>query len=206
MPEPCPHLVSYLPFLAIKPCPPIPPIPWSQHACQYLSIEYLVDQKLENISSEPNSPMSDAYSKEEPTITIPLEWPSQQSILEPSHMQFPEHMEFDLYPVVPSHHPLLDLIIHEDPPSPTSSLGKRSASPSSVVSQPQYAHLWDGSENVYKHLPTTEGLYTIDVLHAQSPSRSAMGSPTSSIKASPSALVPTINLPISSPDSPSPSG
>ena len=109
---------------------------WSQHTYQYLSIEYLIDQKLENVSSKPNSPMSNANFQEEPTIMIPLEWPSQQSIPEPSHMQSPEPMEFNPYPIVPSNYPLLELMIHEDPLSPSSSLGKCSASPSSTVSQP----------------------------------------------------------------------
>jgi len=124
-------------------------------------MEYLIDQKLENVSSDPDSPMSDTNSQEEPTITIPLEWPSQQSIPEPSHMQSPEPMEFDPYPIVPSNHPPLELMIHKDPLSPSSSLGKCSASPSSTVSQPRYSHLWDSSDNVYKHSPTYEGAHTI---------------------------------------------
>ena len=206
MPEPHPYLLSYLPFPAIEPYPPTPPIPWSQHTYQYLSMEHPVEQKLENISSEPDSPMSNANSQEEPTIMIPLEWPSQQSIPEPSHMQSPEPMEFNPYPVVPSNHPPLDLIIHEDPPSPSSSLGKCSTSPSSTVSQPQYAHLWDGSDNIPKHSPTYEGTHTVEEPHAQSPSRSTMGSPMSSIKASPSALNPTISLSDLTPESTPPSG
>jgi len=58
LPKPLPHQEAHLPFPAVEPCPPMPPIPWSQHTCQYLSMEYLANQKLEHMPEE-DSPMSD---------------------------------------------------------------------------------------------------------------------------------------------------
>jgi len=137
-------------------------------------MEHLVDQKMDNASSNSNSPMSDP---EESTIVIPPDWPSQQLIPEPSHVPSPQPMCFDAYPSTPSRYPPLEINIPEDPPSLTSSLGKRSASPSSVISQPQYARMWNPKGLIHKHLPSYDGAHTIAVPHARSPSRSAMGSP-----------------------------
>ena len=72
-PEPLPHQEVHLPFPAVEPCPPTPPIPWSQHTCQYLSMEYLADQKLEHMPEE-NSPMSNDFP--ESSIIIPADWPN----------------------------------------------------------------------------------------------------------------------------------
>ena len=179
----------------------MPPIPWSQHARQYLSMEYLVDQKLENVSSSPetDSPMSDAHP--ESTIAIPLDWPYQQSIPEPSHMPSPQPMSFDAYPAVPSHCPPLEVNIPEDPPSPTSSLGKRSASPSSVVSQPHYMRIWNPEGLIHKHSPTYDGVHTIAVPHQRSPPESTSASPEASPDASPSISEPAINASIPNPAS-----
>jgi len=183
----------------------MPPIPWSQHTRQYSSMEHLVDQKLENTSSDSNSPMSDPYP-EESTIVIPPEWPSQQSIPEPRYVPLPQLIHFDAYPSMPSQCPPLEIDIPEDPPSPASSLGKRSASPSSVVSQPRYACIWNPEGLVHKHSPSYDGAHTIAVPHARSPSRSAMGSPKTSPNTSPSISEPTISASIPNPDSTSPIG
>jgi len=166
-------------------------------------MEHLVDQKLENISSDSDSPMSDP---EESTIVIPSDWPSQQSIPEPSHMPSPQPTHFDVYPIVPSQHPLLEVDIPEDPPSPASSLGKHSASPSSIVSQPQYACIWNPEGLIHKHSPSYDGTHTVAVPHARSPSRSAMGSPKTSPDASPSISEPAISASILNPDLTSPTG
>ena len=196
MPEPRPYQEAYLPFPATEPRPPTPPIPWSQHACQYSSMEYLVDQKLENVSSSPetDSPMSDAYP--ESTITIPPDWPHQQSIPEPSHVPSPQPMPLDAYPAVPSHHPPLEVNIPEDPPSPASSLGKRSTSPSSIISQPHYMRIWNSEGLIHKHLPTYNGAHTIAVPHRRSPPESTSGSPEPSPDTSPSISEPAINASI----------
>jgi len=85
-PEPLPYQEVHLPFPAVEPRLPMPPIPWSQHTCQYLSMEYLADQKLEN-SPEEDSPMSD--DSPEWSIVIPANWPSQQSIPIPNHVPAP---------------------------------------------------------------------------------------------------------------------
>jgi len=145
----------------------MPPIPWSQHTCQYSSMEHLVDQKLGNVSNNSNSPMSDRYP-EESTIVIPPDWPSQQLIPEPHHVPSPQPMRFDTYPSAPSQRPPLEVDIPEDPPSPASSLGKRSTSPSSIVSQPQYAHIWNPEGLIHKHSPTYDGMHTVTVPHARS--------------------------------------
>ena len=196
MPKPRPYQEVYLPFPAPEPRSPTPPIPWSQHTRQYLSMEYLVDQKLENVSSSPetDSPMSDAYP--ESTIAIPLDWPCQQSIPEPSHVPSPQPMPFDAHPTVPSHRPPLEVNIPEDPPSPASSLGKRSASPSSVVSQPHYMRIWNPERLIHKHSPTYDGAHTIAVPHWRSPPESASASPEASPDASPSISEPTNNASI----------
>ena len=69
-------------------------------------------------------------------FNVPVDWPSQQSIPEPNHVQEPQPISHDAYPTVPSHRPPLEVTIPEDPLSPASSLGKRSASLTSVVLQP----------------------------------------------------------------------
>ena len=138
--------------------------------------------------------MSDAYP--ESTIVIPPEWPYQQSILEPSHMPSPQPMSFNVYPTVPSHRPPLEVDIPEDPLSPTSSLGKCSASPSSVVLQPHYMCIWNPEGLIHKHSPTYDSAHTIAVPHRRSPPESASGSPKSSPNASPSISEPTINASI----------
>ena len=206
MPEPRPYQEVHLPFPVTKPRPPTPPIPWSQHARQYSSMEYLVDQKLENVSSSPEtgSPMSDTYP--ESTIVIPPDWPYQQSIPEPDHVPSPQPMSLEAYPVVPSHRPPLEVDIPEDPLSPASSLGKHSASPSSVVSQPHYMRIWNPEGLIHKHSPTYDGAHTIAVPHWRSPPESASGSPKSSPDASPSISEPTINASIPNPASISPLG
>ena len=186
----------------------MPPIPWSQHTCQYLSMEHLVDQKLENVSSDSSdsdSPMSDLYPEESPIVILP-DWPSQQLIPEPSHVPSPQPMCFDAYPIAPSYHPPLEVDIPEDPPSPASSLGKCSASPSSMVSQLQYTHIWNPEGLIHKHLPTYNGMHTIAVPYARSPSRSAMGSPKTSPNTSPSISEPAISASIPIPDSTFPIG
>ena len=71
-------------------------------------MEHLVDQKLENASSDSDSPMS---SPEESTIVIPSDWPSQQLIPEPSHMLSPQPTRFDAYPSAPSQRPPLEVDI-----------------------------------------------------------------------------------------------
>ena len=206
MPEPHPYQEVYLPFPATELCLPTPPIPWSQHTCQYLSMEYLVDQKLENVSSSPetDSPISNAYP--ESTIVILLDWPSQQLIPEPSHVPSPQLIPFNAYPAVPSHCPPLEVDIPEDPPSPASSLGKCSTSPSSVISQPQYACIWNPKGLIYKHLPTYDGMHTIAVPHRRSPSESTLGSPKTSPNTFPSISEPAINASILNPNSTSPIG
>ena len=168
-------------------------------------MEHLVDQKLENASSNSDSPMSDPYP-EESTIVIPPDWPSQQSIPEPHYVPSPQPMHFDMYPSAPSQRPPQEVNIPEDPLSPASSLGKCSASPSSMVSQPQYAHIWNPEGLIHKHSPTYDNTHTVAVPHARSPSRSAMGSPKTSPNASPSISEPAINASIPSPDSTSPIG
>ena len=169
-------------------------------------MEYLVDQKLENVSSSPetDSPMSDAYP--ESTITILPDWPYQQLIPEPSYVPSPQPMSLDAYPATPSHCPLLEVDIPEDPPSPASSLGKCSASPSSIVLQPYYMHIWNPEGLIHKHLPTYDGAHTIAVPHQRSPPESASESPESSPDASPSISEPTISASIPNPASTSPIG
>jgi len=203
MPEPCPYHAVHLPAPAFSPRLPMPPIPWSQHTHQYLSMEYLVDQKLENVSNDSNSPMSNS---EESTIVIPPDWPSQQSIPEPSHMPPPQPMHFNAYPSAPSQCPPLEVDIPEDPPSPASSLGKCSASLSSIVSQPQYTCIWNPEGLIHKHSPSYDGVHTIAVPHARSPSRSAIGSPESSPDTSPPISEPAINASIPNPNLTSPIG
>jgi len=176
----------------------MPPIPWSQHTCQYSSMEHLVDQKLENVSDDSDSPMS---NPEESTIVIPADWPSQQSIPEPSHVPSPQPMHFDVHPIAPSHRPLLEVDIPEDPPSPASSLGKCSAPQSSVVLQPRYACMWNPEGLIHKHSPSYDSAHTIAVPHARSPSRSTMGSPETSPNASPSISEPAISASIPNPTS-----
>jgi len=163
-------------------------------------MEYLADQKLEHTPEE-DSPMSDDFPESSIVIPadwpnyqsipvpdhvpapqlldfdIPVDWPSQQSIPEPNHVQEPQPISCDAYPVVPSHRPPLEVTIPEDPPSPASSLGKRSALPTSVVLQPQYARIWNAEGLIYKHSPTYEGAHTIAVLHRRSPPESTSASP-----------------------------
>jgi len=95
-PEPLPYQEVHLPFPAVEPCPPMPPIPWSQHACQYSSMEYLADQKLEHMPEE-DSPMSDKLS-----IVIPADWPNQLSIPVPDHVPAPQLLDFDIHVDWPS--------------------------------------------------------------------------------------------------------
>jgi len=140
-------------------------------------MEYLADQKLEHTPEE-DSPISDDFSKS--SIAIPADWPSQQSIPEPDHVQEPQLTSHDTYPVVPSHRPLLEITIPENPPSPASSLGKRSALPTSVVLQPQYARLWNDEGLIHKHSPTYNGAHTIAVPHRRSPPESVLASPETS--------------------------
>jgi len=85
-PKPLPHQEVHLPFPVIEPRLPTPPIPWSQHAHQYSSMEYLADQKLEHMPEE-DSPMSDNFP--ESSIVIPANWPNQWSIPIPDHMPAP---------------------------------------------------------------------------------------------------------------------
>jgi len=158
---------------------------------------------MDNASSNSDSPMSDP---EESTIVIPPDWPSQQSIPEPSHVPSSQPTRFDTYPSVPSQRPLLEINIPEDPPSPTSSLGKFSASPSSVVLQPWYTCMWNPEGLIYKHSPSYDGAHTIAVPHARSPSRSTMGSPKTSPDASPSISEPAISASILNPNLTSPIG
>jgi len=163
-------------------------------------MEYLTDQKLEN-TSESDSPMSDNVPESSMIIPanwpnyqsipvpdhvpapqlldfdIPVDWPSQQSIPEPNHVQEPQPISHDAYPVVPSHRPPLEVTIPEDPPSLASSLGKRSALPTSIVSQPQYARLWNAEGLIHKHLPTYDSAHTIAVPHCRSPPESTSASP-----------------------------
>jgi len=113
-------------------------------------------------------------------FNIPVNWPSQQSIPEPDHMQEPQPISHDAYPTVPSHRPPLEIAIPEDPPSPTSLLGKHSALLTSVVSQPQYACLWNAEGLIHKHSPTYDGAHTIAVPHRRSPPESALASPEAS--------------------------
>jgi len=228
-PEPLPYQEAHLPFPAVEPRPPTPPIPWSQHARQYSSMEYLADQKLEHTPEE-DSPMSDDFPESSIVIpenwpnfqsipvpdhvpapqlldfNIPIDWPSQQSIPEPDHMQEPQPISHDAYPAVPSHRPLLEVTIPEDPPSPASSLGKRSASPTSVISQPQYARLWNAEGLIHKHLPTYNSAHTIAVLHRRSPPESALASPKASSDAPSPIPEPAINASIPNPTSTSPIG
>ena len=203
MPEPCPYQAVHLLVPAISPRWPTPPIPWSQHTCQYSSMEHLVNQKLENASSDSDSPMS---NPEESTIIIPADWPSQQSIPGPSHMPSPQPTCFDAHPIAPSHYPPLEVDIPKDPPSPASLLGKRSTSPSSVVSQPRYACMWNPEGLIHKHSPSYDSAHTIAVPHARSPSRSTMGSPETSPDALPSISEPAISVSIPNPDLTSPIG
>jgi len=192
-------------------------------------MEYLADQKLENML-EGNSPISDDFPESSIVIPadwpshqsipvpdhmpapqlldfdIPVDWPSQQSIPEPDHMQEPQPITHDVYPVVPSCRPLLEVTIPEDPPSPASSLGKRSASPTSVVSQPQYAHLWNPEGLIHKHSPTYDSAHTIAVPHHRSPPESTSASPKASPDPSPSIPEPAISASIPNPTSTSPIG
>jgi len=104
-PEPLPYQEVHLPFPAVEPRLPTPPIPWSQHACQYSSMEYLADQKLEHMPEE-DSPMSDKLS-----IVIPADWPNQLSIpvvtIHPnfhSPSQYYHHHLFSRQPSLLTHH------------------------------------------------------------------------------------------------------
>jgi len=224
-PEPLPHQEVHLPFPAIEPRPPMPPIPWSQHTCQYLFMVYLADQKLEHTPEE-DSPMSipanwppaewpNSQSIPVPDhvpapqlldFDVPANWPSQQSIPEPNHMSSPQPMSFDTYPVVPSHRPPLEVTIPEDPPSPASSLGKRSALPTSIISQPQYAHIWNAEGLIHKHSPTYDGAHTIAVPHHRSPPESTSASPEASPDPSSSISEPAVNASILNPALTSPIG
>jgi len=191
-------------------------------------MEYLANQKLEHTPEE-DSPMSDIAIPADwpPTdwpnyqlipapdhmpapqlldFNIPVNWPSQQSIPEPDHVQEPQPMSHDAYPAVPSYHPPLEVTIPEDPPSPASSLGKRSASPTSIVSQPQYTRLWNAEGLIHKHLPAYEGVHTIAVLHCRSLPESALASSEASPDPSPSLPEPTINASIPTPTLTSPIG
>jgi len=203
MPEPLPYQEAHLPFPAVEPHPPMPPIPWSQHTHQYLSMEYLADQKLENMFKG-DSPMSDDFP--ESSIVIPAEWPSQHLIPEPDHVPLPQPMPLDASPAVPSHRPLLEVTIPEDPPSPASSLGKHSASPTSIVLQPQYACLWNPEGLIHKHSPTYDGAHTIAVPYHRSSPESALASPEASPDVSPSIPEPAINASIPNPTLTSPIG
>ena len=192
-------------------------------------MEYLADQKLEHTPEE-DSPMSDDFPELSIVIpadwpnyqsipvpdhmpapqlldfNIPVDWPSQQSIPEPDHVQEPQPISRDTYPVVPSHHPLLEITIPEDPLSPASLLGKRSASPTSVVSQPQYACLWNAEGLIHKHSPTYEGAHTIAVPHRRSPPESVSASPEASSDAPSPIPEPAISASILNPTSTSPIG
>jgi len=186
-------------------------------------MEYLADQKLEHMPEE-DSPMSDIIipidwpSHESIPVPdhvpapqlldfdIPVDWPSQQSIPEPNHVQEPQPIPQDAYPAVPSHRPPLEVTIPEDPPSPASSLGKRSASPTSIVSQPQYMCLWNAEGLIHKHLPTYEGAHTIAVPHHRSPPESTSASPKASPDPSSSIPEPAINASIPNPALTSPIG
>jgi len=192
-------------------------------------MEYLADQKLEHMPEE-DSPMSDDFPKSSiiiPTnwpnyqsnpvpdhvpvpqlldFDISIDWPSQQSIPEPDHMQEPQPIPYDAYPAVPSHHPPLEVTIPEDPPSPASSLGKHSASPASVVLQPQYARIWNAEGMIHKHSPTYDGTHTIAVPHRRSPSESASASPEASSDVPSPIPEPAISASIPNPTSTSPVG
>ena len=148
--------------------------------------------------------MSDNFP--ESTITIPTDWPSQQSIPEPCHVPSPEPMSQDAYPTVPSHRPPLEVNIPEDPPSPASSLGKCSTSPTSIISQPQYTRIWNPEGLVHKHLPTYDSTHTIAVPHRRSLPKSALASPKASPDASPSIPEPAISASILNPTLTSPIG
>jgi len=191
-------------------------------------MEYLADQKLEHTPEE-DSPMSDiAIPADWPPadwpnyqsipapdhmpvpqlldFDIPIDWPSQQSIPEPDHMQEPQPISHDAYPAVPSHRPPLEVTIPEDPPSPASSLGKCSASPTSIVSQPQYARIWNTEGLIHKHSPTYDGVHTIAVPHRRSPPESALASPKASSDAPLPIPEPAISASIPNPASTSPIG
>ena len=192
-------------------------------------MEYLADQKLEHMPEE-DSPMSDDFPKSSINIPadwpsqwsipvpnhvpapqlldfdIPVDWPSQQSIPEPDHVQEPQPTSHDTYPVVPSHRPPLEITIPEDPPSPASSLGKHSALPTSVVSQPQYARLWNAEGLIHKHLPTYDGAHTIAVPHRRSPPESVLASPEASSDATLPIPEPAISASIPNPAPTSPIG
>ena len=227
-PEPLPYPEAHLPFLAIEPHPPMPPIPWSQHTHQYSSMEYLADQKLEHTPEE-DSPMSDITIPADWPLAnwpnyqsipvpnhvpapqlldfdVPVDWPSQQSIPEPDHVAESQPISRDAYPAVPSHCPPLEIAIPEDPPSPASSLGKCSASPTSIVLQPQYARLWNAEGLVHKHSPTYDSAHTIAVPHRRSPPESTLASPEASPDPSPSIPEPTISASIPNPNLTSPIG
>ena len=137
---------------------------------------------------------------------IPVDWPSQQLIPEPDHVQELQPTSHDTYPVAPSHHPPLEVTIPEDPPSPASLLGKHSASPTSVISQPQYTRLWNAEGLIHKHLPTYDGAHTIAVLHCRSPPESALASPKASSDAPLPIPEPAISASIPNPASTSPIG
>ena len=137
---------------------------------------------------------------------IPVDWPSQQSIPEPDHMQEPQPISHDTYPAVPSHRPPLEVTIPEDPPSPASLLGKRSILPTSVVSQPQYARLWNAEGLIHKHSPTYDGTHTIAVPHCRSPPESTLASPKASSDVPLPIPEPAISASIPNPTSTSPIG
>jgi len=192
-------------------------------------MEYLADQKLEHTPEE-DSPMSDDFPKSSIVIPadwpnyqsipipdhvpapqlldfdIPVGWPSQQSIPAPDHLQELQPISHDAYPTVPSHRPPLEITIPEDPPSLASSLGKRSALPTSIILQPQYARIWNAEGLIHKHSPMYEGAHTIAVLHRRSPSESALASPEASSDAPLPIPEPAINASIPHPASTSPIG
>jgi len=166
-------------------------------------MEYLADQKLENMLKS-NSPMSDDFP--ESSIVIPADWPSQWSIPVPDHVPAPQPLDFDTYPIVPSHRPPLEVNIPEDPLSPASSLGKHSTSLTSVVSQPQYARIWNPEGLIYKHSPTFNGVHTIAEPHRRSPPESSSASPEASPDMPLSIPEPAISASIPSPTLTSPIG
>jgi len=192
-------------------------------------MEYLANQKLEHMPEE-DSPMSNDFPESSIVIpadwpnyqlipvpdhmpapqlldfNIPVDWPSQQSIPEPNHVQEPQPISHNAYPAVPSHCPLLEVTISEDPPSPASSLGKCSASPTSVVSQPQYARIWNAEGLIHKHSPIYDGTHTIAVPHRRSPPESALASPKASSDAPLPVPESAINASILNPASTSPIG
>jgi len=191
-------------------------------------MEYLADQKLEHML-EADSPMSDiAIPADWPPadwpnyqsipapdhvpvpqlldFDVPVDWPSQQLIPEPNHVQEPQPIALDAYPAVPSHRPPLEVTIPEDPLSPASSLGKCSASLTSIILQPQYARLWNAEGLIHKHSPMYDGAHTIAVLHRRSPPESTSASPKASSDAPSPIPEPAISASIPNPALTSPIG